>query len=225
MNEARNNRFNKLLKFCKTNNILYLFLAHHHDDDIETFINRKILGSDFEGLQSINKNTLIDKIQIIRPFLNFTKAQIYKYNKKENIKFVEDPSNHDYNYTRPIIREFIKSNEQYKKNIYSEFNYIKKNISLYKTMIWEIFNKNMIYSDKNHILMNYDFINENDNLVIEKILNYIFMFFNGYKKYLRSSKISIFINQVRKPNFKNFNIGGLKVSKKEKLLTFSMHFI
>ncbi len=224
MSEARTNRFNKLLKYCKDNNILYLFLAHHHDDDIETFINRKLLGSDFEGLQSINKNTIIDKIKILRPFLIFTKDQIYKYNKMENIKFVEDPSNYDHSYTRPIIREFIKNNKNYKKNIYNEFNYIKKNIPLYKTMVWQIFNKNMVSTNKNKLLMNYDFIIENDDLVIEKILNYIYKFFNSYKKYLRSQKILVFIDHVRKPNFNTFNLGGLKVSKKERLLIFYKNF-
>ena len=87
-------------------------------------------------------------------------------------------------------------------------------------MVWQIFNKNMVSTNKNKLLMNYDFIIENDDLVIEKILNYIYKFFNGYKKYLRSKKILVFIDHVRKPNFNTFNLGGLKVSKKERLLMF-----
>ena len=38
---ARNNRFAKLIKFCKKNYIFHLFLAHHHDDNLETYFYEK----------------------------------------------------------------------------------------------------------------------------------------------------------------------------------------
>ena len=53
MKEARDNRFYKMSNYCLKNNILHLFLAHHQDDNIETFLLRKIAGSNLEGLSSI----------------------------------------------------------------------------------------------------------------------------------------------------------------------------
>ena len=82
MSEARTNRYNALIKYCSNKNILHLFLGHHKDDNIETYINRKLSGSDFEGLKSISANIVFDKINIIRPLLKFTKKEIYTYNKK-----------------------------------------------------------------------------------------------------------------------------------------------
>ena len=38
MNEARVNRYHLLTNFCIQNNILYLFVAHHADDNLETFL-------------------------------------------------------------------------------------------------------------------------------------------------------------------------------------------
>ena len=55
MNEARNNRYNLLTDFCIKNNILHLFIAHHKDDNLETFLSRKIAGSDFYGLKSMSE--------------------------------------------------------------------------------------------------------------------------------------------------------------------------
>ena len=52
MNEARINRYNLLINYCKKNNLLNLFFGHHNDDNIETFIIRKISGSDFEGFDN-----------------------------------------------------------------------------------------------------------------------------------------------------------------------------
>ena len=49
MNEARDNRYNLLTDYCIKNNILHLFIAHHKDDNLETFLSRKIAGSDFYG--------------------------------------------------------------------------------------------------------------------------------------------------------------------------------
>ena len=73
MSQARENRFSKITKYCKKNNIFHLFIGHHHDDNIETFFLRKIAGSNFEGLNSIQEKTIYDCIQIIRPLLNFSK--------------------------------------------------------------------------------------------------------------------------------------------------------
>ena len=67
MSEARKNRFEKLTNYCQKNHILHLFLAHHYDDNLETFLLRKIAGSNIEGLRSIQNKTIINKLQIIRP--------------------------------------------------------------------------------------------------------------------------------------------------------------
>ena len=68
MNEARDNRYNLLTDFCIKNNILHLFIAHHKDDNLETFLNRKIAGSDFYGLKSMSELSFTIKF-IIRPLL------------------------------------------------------------------------------------------------------------------------------------------------------------
>ena len=85
MNEARANRYELLTNYCKRNNILHLFLGHHRDDNLETFITRKVSGSDLEGLGSMKIKSVTDKILIIRPLLSFPKNEIINYNYK--IKF------------------------------------------------------------------------------------------------------------------------------------------
>ena len=55
MSNARDNRFEGFIKICKKKNILHLFLGHHFDDNIETYLLRKINGSNLDGLESINK--------------------------------------------------------------------------------------------------------------------------------------------------------------------------
>ena len=93
MNEARNNRYNLLTNFCIKNNILHLFVAHHKDDNLETFLNRKISGSDFYGLKSIAEISLYNKVCIFRPLLRYSKNTLLAYNKKNKIEYINDPSN------------------------------------------------------------------------------------------------------------------------------------
>ena len=94
-----------------------MFLGHHYDDNIETYLLRKIAGSNFEGLNCMQEKTIYKDLQIFRPFLNFSKKQILSYINKKNLKIVDDPSNKNEKYTRVAIRNFINSNYKYKKEI------------------------------------------------------------------------------------------------------------
>ena len=81
--KARNARFEILHNYCKNNNIIHLFLGHHFDDNLETFILRKIAGSDIEGLNSMNSEAIFEKVRILRPMLNCTKESIIRFAKKK----------------------------------------------------------------------------------------------------------------------------------------------
>ena len=107
MKEARINRYNLLTDYCKKKNILHLFVGHHKDDKIETFLNRKISGSDFEGLQEIKSITVLNKVCIIRPLLDYSKKEIIKFNNVNSLNYIMDPSNQNLNYTRPVIRKYL----------------------------------------------------------------------------------------------------------------------
>ena len=137
MSNARDNRFEGMIKMCKKKNILHLFLGHHSDDNLETFLMRKINGSNLDGLESINKNSYFKGIQILRPLIEIDKKSILSFNKNNKIQFISDPTNKDLNYTRVMIRNFLQNNI-YKKEIKKDFFSIKKQIPNYKKMIWEI---------------------------------------------------------------------------------------
>ena len=136
MSEARKNRFNKLINYCINKKILHLFLAHHGDDNIETFLLRKIAGSNIEGLRSIHSKVNLNGVQVLRPLIDFNKKEILNYNKTHSIFFVNDPSNLDLKYSRVIVRKFLKENDKFKRVIYKDFNLIKFYYPYYKKMIF-----------------------------------------------------------------------------------------
>ena len=126
------NRYSLLTEYCKKEKILHLFVAHHLDDNLETFLLRRVSGSNFDGLASISKKVLINKINILRPLLNLSK-KIYKFNKINKIKYIEDPSNVNYRFSRPIIRKYLSDiSFDKKREIVNDFTLIKKYLKIQK---------------------------------------------------------------------------------------------
>ena len=222
MNEARNNRYNLLTDFCIKNNFLHLFIAHHKDDNLETFLNRKIAGSDFYGLKSMSEFSLYNKVCIIRPLLNFSKDALLNYNKKNKIEYINDPSNFNLDYTRPTIRNFLKKSD--KKTI-KEINKDFENILFYSPyfiqMIFEILLKNIVKIDSKKIIVGLDNMKNLNEINSENIIRRIYQFLFYQSNAPRSKKIRILINEIKKLNFKYFNIRGMIVKKNDDFLTFS----
>ena len=220
MSNARDNRFEGLIKLCKKNNILHLFLGHHLDDNIETYLLRKINGSNLDGLESINKITYFKNIQILRPLIDIDKKSILNFNKKNKLNFISDPTNKDLSYTRVKLRNFLQINK-YKREIEKDFLNIKKQIPNYKKMIWETLIDNLIYLSATKIKISYNNLMKLDDLIIEKHILCLLKFFNKKKAQTKSTKIIILIDTLRKPSFKIFNLSGIIIKKNSDFLTFS----
>ena len=222
MNEARNNRYNLLTNFCTQNNILHLFIAHHKDDNIETFLNRKIAGSDFYGLKSMSEFSLYNKVCILRPLLNFSKEILLEYNKKNKIEYINDPSNLNLDYTRPIIRSFLKKSDQKTiREINKDFERILFYSPFFIQMTFEVLLKNNVYVDSKKIVVNLNNIKNLNKITAENIIRRIYQFLFYQSNAPRSKKIRIFISEAKKFNFNNFNLKGMIIKKNDDFLTFS----
>jgi len=222
MNEARNNRYKLLTDYCIKNNILHLFVAHHKNDNLETFLNRKIAGSDFYGLKSMSEHSLYNKVCIIRPLLNFSKDALLDYNKKNNIKYINDPTNLNYDYTRPTIRSFLEKSEQKTiKEINKDFKQILFYSPYFIQMIFEILLKNIFQIDSKKIVIDHHHIKNLNEIAAENIIRRIYQFLFYQSNAPRSKKTKILITEIKKFNFKYFNIRGMIVKKNDDFLTFS----
>ncbi len=220
MIQARENRFLKIINYCKKNKILHLFIGHHSDDNVETFVLRKIAGSNFEGLNCMQERTIYDYVQIIRPMLKFTKKQILNYNKKMNLFYVNDPSNNDEKYSRVVVRNFIKNNPQYKKNIIQEFKLIRENYYDYKKMIFQIYNLINIEIHKNIIIFDsIKFLNLDQDLQA-KFTEITYKFFYPKKPFLRYKKVIKTLDKLSETVNLYISLSNMKVQRNNKLIYF-----
>ena len=105
---ARNNRYELLFKRCDKFNIHNILLGHHQDDLFENFFIRMLRGSGLKGLISLDKESVINKKNLLRPLLNQKKEDLIYISKSVFNFYVEDPSNKEKKYKRVRIRNLIE---------------------------------------------------------------------------------------------------------------------
>ena len=90
-----------------------LALAHHQDDQAETFLLRALRGSGTDGLAAMRPWRAYARGWLWRPLLGLTRAELARYAHAHGLRWVEDPSNAsadaDRNFLRgqvlPLLRE------------------------------------------------------------------------------------------------------------------------
>lgn len=98
--ELRYRWFEKLLNDFQYD---YLLTAHHLDDDIETFMINFSRGTGLRGLTGIP----MQNQKILRPLLDFSRAEIHEYAVKNNVIWREDSTNKNTDYMRNNLRHTV----------------------------------------------------------------------------------------------------------------------
>jgi|TARA_B100001029_G_C15063341_1_gene460677 tRNA(Ile)-lysidine synthase len=110
---ARRRFFEKVCKKVKGKKIL---LAHHLDDQVETFFMRLLRGSSLKGLQSMSVNEGL----YLRPLIKYSKKELMNFLITRKIEWVQDESNDLTDYTRNNIRKnLIPMMEKFNPNLNS----------------------------------------------------------------------------------------------------------
>ena len=99
--EARQLRYEKLLQ-SKSDVVV---LAHHADDQTETFLLQLIRGAGIKGLSSMAH--FDETRRLWRPLLNTSRIDIESYAKLHKLKWIEDESNLNIDFDRNFIRSKI----------------------------------------------------------------------------------------------------------------------
>ncbi|RLV96610.1 hypothetical protein JA1_000184 [Spathaspora sp. JA1] len=108
---ARHKRYLEFENVCKLENIGALFMGHHLDDQLETFIQRLQGNSSIYGLAGTRKITRLPRndlspidnhhsVLVYRPFWQFEKQDIVETCKINGVTYFNDPTNQDTNLTR-----------------------------------------------------------------------------------------------------------------------------
>lgn len=171
--EARDKRYNYFNNLVDKYNAKYLMTAHHGDDLIETVLMRITRGSNLKGFVGFKK----ENNNIIRPLIDITKKDIYKYCEEKKLWYAIDITNDSMEYTRNRFRKnilpLLKKEDE---NIHKKFILFSNELNEYETFV-----DNYIDSIEDKVLVNG--IVDIDNLlhevdfikrkVIERLISYI----------------------------------------------------
>lgn len=172
---ARDLRYAFFRKIQKERNIDFLVTAHHLNDQLETFIINLSKASGIKGLSGIPAN----ENQILRPFLDFTKQEIYDFANENKIEFREDLSNKKNDYLRNRIRneitpKLLKTNENFLQNFSKSLDYLNQTKNFVEEKITEIENKITVSNSNHRILLKEELAKESDFVKFEILKKYGF---------------------------------------------------
>lgn len=84
-----------------------LLMAHHADDQAETVLFRLLRGTGVRGLAGMPRERALGAGRLVRPLLEFDRAQLSKWANEAGLEWVEDPSNADERFDRNFLRQRI----------------------------------------------------------------------------------------------------------------------
>ena len=99
---ARDARYTFLHRLAREHNG-EIYIAHHADDVIESIAINLLRGTGWRGLAPMQQSG------VVRPLLELTKADIYRYATANNLSFRLDQTNTDDTYLRNRVREYLRT--------------------------------------------------------------------------------------------------------------------
>ena len=102
---ARNARYQAFNDLLEPEDLL--LMAHHQDDQAETLLLQLLRGAGLEGISGMPDSAPLGQGTLVRPLLDFDRAQILLYAETQRLHWVEDPSNRDARFDRNYLREHI----------------------------------------------------------------------------------------------------------------------
>ena len=108
---AREARYALMAEACRKAGIGDLLLAHHLEDQAETFLLRLARGSGVDGLSAMPRARDYDantpRLRLLRPLLDIPRARLAASVARSGLEPVHDPSNEDERYERVRMRRAL----------------------------------------------------------------------------------------------------------------------
>ncbi len=106
---ARNARYGLLSSWCREHGVLHLLLAHHRDDQAETFLMRLCRASGPEGLAAMAPVVETPSVRLLRPLLGVPAERLKALLRAFSQEWIDDPSNRDDRFLRVRVRRALPS--------------------------------------------------------------------------------------------------------------------
>lgn len=106
---ARAGRYRLLSHWAAERGLGAILTGHHQDDQAETFLMRLARGAGVNGLAGMRRLSLVPgaTVQLVRPLLGWTHAELVAVCTAAGVMPVDDPSNQDARFERVRVRQAL----------------------------------------------------------------------------------------------------------------------
>lgn len=220
--KAREARYKLLLDFCNKNKTKALVVAHHLEDQVETFFMRLARGSGIDGLRSMQYCRVQSGVDIIRPLLNVQKNRLLVTLTNFGQKWIDDPSNLDDRYERVRIRKYIENLNDIdidSKNISKSINRLTRSQIALENISSKVFNGITTIDHAGYISIDIDKFLFCDEEIQLRVLQISLNTVSG-NRYVSLNTLEKTIKRIHDLNF-NITISGCQILKnKRNILIF-----
>ncbi|WP_375394229.1 tRNA lysidine(34) synthetase TilS [uncultured Sphingomonas sp.] len=108
---ARQARYVLLAGHARSVGAAAIVTAHHVDDQAETLLMRAGRGAGLSGMAGIRSRVVIEGMPVIRPLLDWRRAELRGVVRRAGLRFVDDPANADPRHDRTRYRRLLEENE------------------------------------------------------------------------------------------------------------------
>lgn len=145
-------------------------LAHHADDQQETFFMRMIRGASIAGLAAMRPH----QGPYIRPLLETHKVDIFEYLTAENLTYVIDSTNEDDAFLRNALRltvlpDLKQCDERFDKNFFKTLAHIQETDEFLERYTQYLF-KELTHTEDSVLWVNYEKLLETDPFMHHPLL-------------------------------------------------------
>lgn len=212
-NWAREIRYLFFKDVADNHNCSAVLVAHQQDDLIETYLIQKQRGGYVKN-PGIAEKTRIFGVEVIRPLLSYSKAELLNYDNENNVPYSIDVSNLTNDYTRNKIRHEIveKMSDDERQKLLDEICSIKFTRSDFSRVyrVDDFLSKSnkeivaiiseFIHDYGNHLDLSEAFINEIRKAVLSK-KTYIVIKLTEDLVFTREQGLVILLNKNETPNY------------------------
>ena len=113
--KARQYRYAVMGEMCRAENLQHLLTAHTQDDQTETLLMRLDRQTGWRGLAGMAEMAYgplwpaLAGVTLHRPWLGVSRGDIRTYNSEHDLRFVDDPSNENRDFTRVRARQALSA--------------------------------------------------------------------------------------------------------------------
>jgi len=221
--KAREFRYAVMGEMCRAENLSFLVTGHTQDDQAETLLMRLDRQTGWRGLAGmpiIGSGQLwpaLAGVSLIRPWLDVSRAEIRAYNAAHELRFVDDPSNENRDFTRVRARQALAADPDLRHDLIVQQKAARERLRAEHERLLDWMDLHAIFSPHGYI--------ETKSVPPPELLLHILNVVSGGGGPIDAAKRKRLCAEMTRRNFKAATLSGAWVIRKKRLFGHNYVFL